>query len=42
MIRAARIMGHPYCSSMGNTTSAPYTVKKGVKFVNLLGVIRRL
>jgi hypothetical protein len=27
---------------VGNTTSAPYTMKKGLKFVDLLGVVRKL
>jgi hypothetical protein len=27
---------------VGNTASAPYTIKNGVKLVDLLGVVRRL
>jgi hypothetical protein len=35
-------MGDPHCYSVVNTTSALYTMKKGVKLVDLLGVIHRL
>jgi hypothetical protein len=35
-------LGDPYCSSVGNTTFAPYTMKKGVKLVDLLGMVRML
>jgi hypothetical protein len=31
-----------YCSSMGNTASEPYTIKYGVKLVDLLGIVCRL
>jgi hypothetical protein len=35
-------MGCPYYTSVGNKASVPYTMKKGVKFVNLLGVVLKL
>jgi hypothetical protein len=31
-----------YCSSEGNTTFKPYTIKNGVKLVELLGVVHGL
>jgi hypothetical protein len=35
-------LGNPYYSSVGTKTSDPYTIKNGVKLVDLLGIVWRL
>jgi hypothetical protein len=35
-------LGDSYCNSEGSTTSESYTIKNGVKLVNLLGNVHKL
>jgi hypothetical protein len=36
-----RLGPYPYHNLVGNTASAPYTMKNGVKLVDLLGIVRK-
>jgi hypothetical protein len=36
------MLGDPYYRSVGHMASTPYTMKNGVNFVKLLGIVHRL